>query len=125
MSRRNTGFTTEVRDLIRDRAAGNCERCGDLNNVRDHGAQVHHRRPRGMGGTKRDSTNGPSNGLHLCGMCHRVVENNREISLNLGQLVRQQQDPKTVPVLYRGQWVLLDDDGYTYEIPAPVGGVAS
>lgn len=125
MSPRATGFPPAVRDLIRDRAAGNCERCGELNNVRDHGAQVHHRRPRGMGGTSRGSTSQASNGLFLCGACHRVIEDNREQALKLGQLVPQNKEPITIPVLYRGGWVLLDDEGYTYNIPVPAGGVAS
>ena len=121
---RQTGFPAKVRTLIRERAGANCERCGDPHNVGMHGIQVHHRRPRGMGGTRRHGTNGAANGLYLCGMCHRVVENNREVSLMLGQLVPQHKDPHDVPVLYSGEWVLLDDDGYTYRIPAPVGGVA-
>lgn len=124
MGKRNTGFSAEVRGLIRDRAAGNCERCGDLNNVRDHGAQVHHRRPRGMGGTRRDSSNQAANGLLLCGMCHRVIENNRTQAFGLGQLVEQNSDPLTTPVLVRGVWSLLDNDGHSYAIPAPEGVVS-
>ncbi|QAX92667.1 HNH endonuclease [Mycobacterium phage Poenanya] len=73
-----------------------------------------------FGGSRRDDTNVASNGLWACGACHRWAESYRTQSFADGWLVRQSQSPITVPVLYRGNWVLLDDDGFVYRIPNPV-----
>ena len=69
-------------------------------------------------------TNVASNAGRICGQCHLIVESHRTQAFDDGWLVRQSKSPIETPVLYRGEWVLLDDDGYTYRIPAPVGGVA-
>ncbi|AXH69837.1 HNH endonuclease [Mycobacterium phage Krakatau] len=116
MSRRFTGFPPEVKELIWERAHGRCERCGEYASD----ATAHHRRPRGLGSSRREDTNLPSNAGWLCGACHRHVESYRAQAFAEGWLVRQSQSPITVPVLYRGNWVLLDDDGNTYRIPNPV-----
>lgn len=114
MSRRNTGFSDEVKAVIRARANDRCERCND----RTSDMQFHHRRPRGMGGTRRADTNTAAAGVLLCGTCHRTVEAHRSQALDDGWLVRQSQNPLEVPVLYRtGRLSLLDSDGFTYPIP--------
>lgn len=106
MSRR-TGFSPAVRQQLEQRSGGVCEICGH-----QAAEQAHHRRPRGMGSTKRPETNLPSNGLMLCADCHRVVEMNRIDSLQRGWVVRQQGDPAEVPVRYRdGQVYLLSNTG--------------
>ena len=46
-----TGFPQRVIDQIDDRSLGWCEVCGEYR-VQEH----HHRRPRGMGGSRRDDT---------------------------------------------------------------------
>lgn len=101
-----TGFSAAVRATIRQRADGWCEKCG----VR-RGIQAHHRRPRGMGGSKLDDTNTASNALLLCGDCHADIESNRDVAVNHGWLVTQQNNPVDIPVFYRGRTVLLDDLG--------------
>jgi 5-methylcytosine-specific restriction enzyme A len=101
-----TGFTPAVRSIIVERSGGYCERGG-----RALGAEAHHRRPRGMGGTRRVETNLASNGLWLCHDCHRWTELNRTAALRGGWLVEQNEDPRRVPVLYRGAVVYLDDLG--------------
>lgn len=126
MSRRYTGFSAEVREIIHGRATDThgltyCERCGEVASD----LQYHHRRPRGMGGTRRGDTNTAAAGLLYCGMCHLHVESYRDLALKRGQLVRQSKDPLATPVLYRGQWVLLDNDGHTYRIPEPAGGAVA
>lgn len=104
---RNTGFSPAVRQQLEQRSGGVCEICGHL-----AGEQAHHRRPRGMGSTKRPETNLPSNGLMLCGACHLVVETNRTESYRKGHLVQQHWLPTEVPVRYRdGQVYLLANDG--------------
>lgn len=102
-----TGFSAAVRKQVLSRASGHCERCGQLSFTYEH----HHRRPRGMGGSKADTTNGPANCLLLCPGCHREVEGNRADALRFGWLVRQGQEPAEVPVFRRGTWVTLTEDG--------------
>jgi hypothetical protein len=64
-----------------------------------------------MGSTRRPESNMPANGLALCLVCHLMVESNRELALENGWLVRQEQCPAEIPVFRFGQWVLLGDDG--------------
>lgn len=121
MSRRATGFPPLVRTLIYERSAGRCERCNEWTSD----CQIHHRRPRGAGGTRREDTNTTSNGVLLCSQCHREVESHRAKAFDDGWLVRQSHDPKATPVLRREQWVYLDDDGGMRDAPAPADGRAS
>jgi 5-methylcytosine-specific restriction enzyme A len=68
-----------------------------------------------MGGSP--SRDVPSNLLDLCAVtCHRWVESNRAESYDAGWLVRGAQNPAEVPVLYRGQWVFLDDTGLVHVV---------
>lgn len=103
---RNTNPTARIRSIVRTRSGGICERCGGYQAV-----QQHHRRPRGMGGSRRPDTNTPSNLLDLCAHCHREVEADRIDSYVDGWLVRQADLPIDIPVRYRGELVLLDDCG--------------
>ena len=106
MSRR-TGFSPAVRQQLEQRSGGVCEICGI-----SAAEQAHHRRPRGMGSTRRSETNYPSNALMLCAACHLIVEKHRSDSYQHGWVVRQQGDPAEVPVRYRdGLAYLLTDDG--------------
>lgn len=103
-----TGFAPAVRQQIVARAAGGwCERCGHYAMY----GQIHHRRPRGMGGSTAVDTNTAANGLWLCGKCHAHVESHRAYALLNGYLVRQGHDPAGVPVRVHGDWVLLNDEG--------------
>lgn len=111
----STGFSLEVKALITARARHLCERCGYGNST----VQIHHRRPRGMGGTKRLETNLPSAGVLLCQPCHAEVESHRLKAYSDGWLVRQHQSPLDAPLYRRGHWVLLDDDGTFERLPAP------
>ena len=101
-----TGFSPKTRRLIYERACGLCESCTRP------GAEIHHRRPRGAGGSKDPLTNTAANGVLLCSGCHRWIESHRADALDEGWLVRQSQDPRTVPLLYRGsKWACLTLDG--------------
>lgn len=102
----STGFPQRVIDQIDDRSMGWCEVCGK-HRVQEH----HHRRPRGMGGSRRDDTNRASNGLGLCSGCHRLVEKHRDVAELHGWLVLQGHEPTRKKVSYRGQNALLDDGG--------------
>ena len=104
----STGPTAKTVQIVLARANHTCERRGRSGQA----CQVHHRRPRGMGGSRRPGTNKPSNLLLLCAPCHTAVESSRQISHEQGWLVRQEHDPaeRAVWVARRG-WVLLDDLG--------------
>lgn len=78
---------------------------------------LHHRKPRGMGGTKDPGIHSPANIIVLCGSgttgCHGWVEQHRAESYDLGLLVHRTDDPSAVPVrLSRGLGLLLDDGGW-------------
>jgi len=60
-------------------------------------AQIHHRRPRGMGGSKSSSTGSVSNGLHVHMKCHARIESNRINAMDNGYLMYQTQEPSEVP----------------------------
>lgn len=107
-----TGFSPQVRAIITSRADRRCERCGLV-----LGVQAHHRRPRQMGSTRRESTNLASNGLWLCEPCHSRTESHRREAYEYGWLVRQTEEPRDIPVLYRGTLVLLDDFGNLEDFP--------
>jgi len=99
-------------DAVRARSQGRCERCGTDSAAR---WSLHHRKPRGMGGTRDPEINSPANVLLLCGSgtegCHGRVESNRAEAYDLGLLVRRNDDPAQVPVELRFGRVLLDDEG--------------
>lgn len=107
------GFSPAVKRLIIDRDNGLCCRCDRL------GTDIHHRRPRGMGGTRRPDTDQPPNGVLLCRTCHVWVEANRADATAEGWLVGQSTDPATVPVWRHRSWWLLDDGGWTATDPTP------
>jgi hypothetical protein len=57
----------------------------------------------------------PSAALDACGSgttgCHGRITGNPEEAYRNGWSVRSWDNPLTCPVLYRGEWVLLDDAG--------------
>ncbi|MBX6357905.1 MAG: hypothetical protein IRZ05_18880 [Micromonosporaceae bacterium] len=73
-----------------------------------------HRIKRGIGGrhgaAKRLSDR-LSNLVHGCRMCHDWCHARPAEAYDFGLMLREWQDPAVEPVLRRGQWVLLDDDG--------------
>jgi 5-methylcytosine-specific restriction protein A len=115
----STGFPLKVRVLIIERAQGMCERCGEAK----PGMQVHHRRPRGMGGSRREDTNRASNGLYLCADCHAWVESYRTEARLHGLLLTQSEYPPDRFVQRRGDVVRLTDDGKAIVLKR-AGGVA-
>lgn len=117
MKRRNTGPTTQTVTLVLERDRWSCVRCGRsiAGGERGRDWSIQHRIPRGMGGSRDERLNLPSNLMVLCGsgvtLCHGDVESHREISLAEGFLLRRIQDPTAVPVSAAEGWVLLDNDG--------------
>jgi len=106
-----SGPSPAVVAIVRRRSGDSCERCTG------RGEQIHHRCPRQMGGSKHTSwINDPSNLVHLCGDCHRVVESNRREAIADGWLIPRaradREHPSTIPIVdVFGQVWSIDDDG--------------
>ena len=102
---RDTGPNLATRQLVIDRAQRRCERC------RDWGSQIHHRKPRGMGGTRNPQINAPSNLVFLCFDCHEWIERNRDAARMSGWLVPRNDDPELTPIvtLHADVWTLHRD----------------
>ena len=103
-----SGFSKHTRELVYLRSGGRCERCGAIRTR----VEYHHRRPRGMGGSRATDTNGAANCVLLCVYCHRDIEAYREAAIDFGFLVPQGKKPAETPLRRHKQWVLLDDFGY-------------
>jgi hypothetical protein len=115
---RRTGVSAETVAALLGRSDVRCEVCGEaLAGERGVGWSVHHRRPRGMGGSRRADTHSIVNLLALCGSgttgCHGRIESDRATALVCGWLVRSSADPAQIPVWlrHRGELVLLTADG--------------
>lgn len=106
MGREQSKFSTTTRLTVRRRSGGWCERCAV-----SPASQMHHRDARGMGGSYDEALDSPCNALDLCEKCHRWIESNRKFSMTRGWLVGHGQEASEVPVLYRGRWMILSDDG--------------
>lgn len=113
---RDTGPSSAVRDRVIQRCRYLCERCGC---GAEGGLQVHHRKPRRMGGSKDPAVNFPSNLVLLCDMCHiHGVEKRRTQAYEDGFLVHAAHDPALIPVkIYARGYVLLTDDGRYAPVP--------
>lgn len=130
----NTGPTAAQRRAVAARSGWRCELCGTVLGWSDDDGSttwcaphsLHHRRPRGMGGTRRADTNSPANLLLLCGTgttgCHSRVEASRAAAHQLGWLLHQTEDPAQVPAYVvtgpqrEARPLLLTTDG-RYEEP--------
>jgi len=79
--RRATGPSSEVQQLVIERSGGRCERC------RAPAVDIHHRKARGMGGTRDPRINCASNLVALCRGCHELIESRRTRSYGQGWLI--------------------------------------
>jgi len=113
---RRTGPKPHTVALVLQRDGYACIRCGAAE------LQLHHRRPRAMGGTDREETNQPQNLVSLCLRCHTHVERHRSDAITAGWLVQQLDDPATVACLvdHESRYVYLGHDGAYHDSP-PVG----
>ena len=72
----------------------------------------HHRRVKGIGGSRMPETQAASNGISVCNACHRFIHEHPVWATENGFLVSQWRMPVEMPVLWRcDQWRLLDDFG--------------
>ena len=108
--------------LILTRSGDLCEVCGR------RAESTHHRKPRGMGGSKDPAAHSAANLLRVCGDgtrgCHGMIESNRTASYENGRLVCQGDSPADVPVGLRHGWVLLTEDGWHVPAGTADGGKA-
>lgn len=98
---RKTGPDKATVEALFERSHERCERCGGM------GEQIHHRRARGMGGSRLGDTNALQNLVHICAPCHAFIESNREWAYEYGWLVRSHADPAEVPIRIQGSWLRL------------------
>lgn len=93
--------------MVLERDWERCAKCGISNNL-----QVHHRRPRGKGGTLLRWVNQPANLITLCLTCHADVESHREQAKDMGYIIPQgiAQAREVKLWTWRG-WVLLGNNG--------------
>jgi hypothetical protein len=112
---RETLIDPDLRALVRRRANGCCELCGDHLGPDWH---AHHRQLRSRGG--KDTA---VNLVALCSFDHRKVHSHPAWSSEMGWMVSAYDDPATVAVAVLGRtWRLLTPDG-TYR-NAETGAVA-
>jgi hypothetical protein len=109
-----------MNDALWWRDNGSCARCG----VRLSGFySLHHRKPRGMGGTKDPRSDDPRNLIHLCGSgttgCHGLIESNRHQGYETGWLLRS-LDHLDVPLLAPdGRLITLHANGERVDMVTP------
>jgi hypothetical protein len=101
-------FTEKTRQAILGRSKGKCEKCGGFVG---EGGQIHHRKARGMGGTKNPESRSLANALYVHPSCHAWIESHREKSYENGWLVHSWQESTKIPVHRGHDWVTLLDDG--------------
>ena len=102
-----SGFSPEVRQAVLCRAGWRCERCGGL-----PVDALHHRAPRGMGGTSREWVNQPANGVALCRACHEWVHAHPYEARQSGWLLSKwggMADATPIRPLAGEPWWLADD----------------
>jgi hypothetical protein len=115
--------STADRLLVLARSNGVCEVCGQA-----RATNVHHRMPRGMGGTNRPIES-PAWLLHVCGSgttgCHGRIESDRTRAQAAGWLLVGQETPETRPARLWFGTVVLDDQGDYLPVPCSDTGVSS
>ena len=99
----------KVRSMVQARAEMRCEVCSV--NLLWGGGQVHHRTPRGMGGSRVPERHQPQNLLFLCADCHRMIESRRADAIHCGWLVPSGTDPATIRARVRGELMWLTNQG--------------
>lgn len=105
---RKTGPSLETKYLVIERAGAMCEKCGRI------AVDVHHRKPRRMGGSRDPEINSPANLVLLCRDCHNWVESNRAQAMVEGWLLYASAPPGDTPVFMGAGWIYLKHDG-SYE----------
>ena len=114
-SKRSLGVSQAIRNEVLRRSNFRCEKCG-IHLAEGFYYSIHHRTPRGMGGTREKRLNLPSNLVAICGSgttgCHGWIEHNRSEAEDAGWLVSRYQECAEVPLfIYGVGWRYLTDEG--------------
>jgi 5-methylcytosine-specific restriction enzyme A len=108
-----SGIPAKVRKALALRSGGWCEIAQP--GCTGQAAEFAHRKKVGAGGRKgvaKLAHDVLSNALHACWNCHhRVCHAKPKEAYTAGWMVEEWQDPVSTPVLYRGRWRWLLDDG--------------
>ncbi|WP_323986242.1 HNH endonuclease [Microbacterium plantarum] len=123
-------MSNAVVDLIVARDQGACARCGTPVSHLTRGIawSVHHRRARGMGGSRDAWINEPANGVVLCGSgttgCHGDIEKHRDVAYDTGWLIRRGiQTAESIPLVHAIHgYVYLDNMGGYERLTTTEGG---
>ena len=110
--RKGADVLAAAQAVVRKRAKGRCERC--TRHLDRERGDVHHRRPRQMGGDPSPETNSPSNLVLLCRDCHEWCERlGREEAIRTGWIIRRGVAVPAQVVLHplRGGPFRLNDSG--------------
>ena len=118
MTRKAVDEVTRTAVLVR--AEFKCEYCYGALNLW-HSYSVHHRLPRGMGGTKGTKIHQPSYLLVLCGSgtsgCHGFFEQFRRLAKQNGIILYRIDKANEVPFRDKyGKWWLIDDNGQKHTV---------
>jgi len=96
--------TKQTLDIVWERDQDRCFNCWKILHRSQGGYSVHHRIPRGMGGSRDPVLDSPANLVLLCGTgttgCHGLIEQNREMYTAYGFLISHLSlvDPTRVPI---------------------------
>ncbi len=110
---------TANRQIVMGRAFGQCERCLHATLAGD----PHHRRVRGMGGSKAPDRHDPSNLVWVCRPCHDWVHAHPKESAETGFMIPRfpGTSPLEVPITdLSGRTVYLDNEGQYLSEPMEV-----
>lgn len=105
------------RQLVMGRAFGRCERC----QMPTLAAHIHHRRPKGSGGSKAPDRHDVANLVWLDPECHRWVHDHPRDAAAAGFIVPRSsgRHPLEVPVTdLAGQTRYLDNEGQYLKEPS-------
>lgn len=95
------------RQLVYGRSGGVCEKCGCA-----RATEWHHRKNRSQSGEWC-----PTNGMHVCSLCHLWITNHPKLSRDHGWALRSTDDPVTSFVFIRGRFSYLTTDGRVTDSP--------
>lgn len=110
-----------ARSVVHERDQGRCCMCG-INLAGTDRRSVHHRAPKGMGGSALLES--PANLVTLCGLgnsdgCHGKAHSNPQWARNHGWIVSRHLDPAEIPVDMVDGWHTLTGVGDRIPWEAP------
>ncbi len=115
---RDAGPSVKVRSALAARSGGMCEIA--VAGCTGVATDLAHRKKVGAGGRKgsaADAHHVLSNALHACRACHEFCHSYPAVAYWAGHMLREQEDPTAVSVVYRGSRRWLADDGSVLTTP--------